>query len=153
MADRAMGDREYVTQGGLVCPFCRNGGIEPVSGMDSEARQCWQEILCRGCGRVWRDIYELTGYEILDEDGNAVATDRRPGNATSLYLLLVWSDVEPDLAGPFADETERGAYARHFREKHWAEHGIFALDIPDTGRPEVEGYSGGFFEDKEKAAA
>ena len=153
MADRAMGDREYVIQGGLVCPFCRSHNVECATRMKGEARQCSQDIRCLDCKRTWRDIYELTGYEVLNRGGMATEVNGKPECLASLYLLLVWSDIEPDLAGPFAGDSDRDAYAREFREKYGPDHGIFLLDIPEEGQPAVEGYSGGFFEDEEELAA
>jgi len=143
---KAMGDCEYVTHGGLVCPFCRSRRVESASGVTGEARQRWQESRCRDCRKTWRDIYELTGYEA------AMAAEDKPASQAGLHLILVWSDVEPELAGPFADETERDAYARDFREKHGADHGIFLLDIPEDSQPSVDAYAGGFFDEEEAAA-
>jgi hypothetical protein len=64
------------------------------------------------------------------------------------YLLIVRGDVEPELKGPFPTEKMRDAYAknyRHTRDKE-AEDGLYPLDVDKQGNPNIDAYSGGFFE-------
>jgi hypothetical protein len=48
------------------CPVC---GSEDISGGDLEFESgiITQEIWCPECNALWRDIYELTGYDQLVE--------------------------------------------------------------------------------------
>lgn len=57
-----------------------------------------------------------------------------------LYLLKVWGDVEPSLAGPFATDAERLAAARADRRDEGDEHGLYRLDAALGA--EVEHFSG-----------
>jgi len=61
------------------------------------------------------------------------------------YLVFVWSDVEPEIKGPFANEGARTRAARKLRRESGEEHGIYPLDIVD-GIPEIGSYSGRFFD-------
>jgi hypothetical protein len=64
----------------------------------------------------------------------------------NLYLLLVWNDVEPDIAGPYQTPEHRDTQARLFREEYGEDTGIYMLDIDNQGNPYSGAYSGGFFE-------
>lgn len=68
-----MSDSEYVEQGGLKCPYCSSSRIEPTCAPVVETREAWQDIRCAGCGKEWRDRYDLTGYEDLQEEGRRAA--------------------------------------------------------------------------------
>lgn len=62
------------------------------------------------------------------------------------YVLLIWGDIEPELYGPYGTAGERDNQAWTLRTEHGDKHGIYSLDVSDTGEPSVEAYSGGFFE-------
>jgi hypothetical protein len=67
-----------------------------------------------------------------------------------IYLLVIYGDIEPELLGPFKDEDERDAKALKIRKEEGDRHGIFMLTVEETThKPEVNAYSGGFFEDAE----
>jgi len=63
------------------------------------------------------------------------------------YVLFVEGDIEPSLIGPFRNPEDRDNEAIRLKREHGDEHGIFMLDIDTIGRPSVDAYSGGFFED------
>lgn len=56
-----MTNEEYVAKGGNACPFCGSGHLEG-DAIQSEGAKAWQEITCNGCGKVWQDVYQLTGW-------------------------------------------------------------------------------------------
>ena len=60
------------------------------------------------------------------------------------YLVIVWDDVEPELAGPFESEEDRDAHALSIRDKEGPEHGIYPLDLSDD-QPVIGAYPGAFF--------
>lgn len=66
--DAALGvsDLEYVAEGGLRCPYCQSTHVEADCGPVVETREAWQDIACCDCGRVWRDFYDLVGYQDLE---------------------------------------------------------------------------------------
>jgi hypothetical protein len=67
-----------------------------------------------------------------------------------IYLLVIYGDIEPELLGPFKDEDERDMKALDIRKDEGNQHGIFMLTVEETThKPEVDAYSGGFFEDAE----
>ena len=53
------------------------------------------------------------------------------------YLILIWGDVEPWLEGPYQNDEERHKAAQVIRQKEGEQHGLFALDIDDDGKPSV----------------
>jgi hypothetical protein len=52
---------------GDSCPFCHGENIEG-DRFEAEAGEVYQRVECADCGKVWHDIYKLTGYMILNED-------------------------------------------------------------------------------------
>jgi len=65
---------------------------------------------------------------------------------TDRYLVFIWSDVEPELFGPFNSAEERNYRALQLRAEEGPDHGIFTLDIMN-GMPEISSYPGHFFEE------
>ena len=62
-AKRKLTQKQYVAHKGIRCPWCHCteiGGGRPIVDDDGIT----QDITCNGCGRVWQDIYKLTGYRI-----------------------------------------------------------------------------------------
>jgi len=57
--------KEYVKQGGVVCPNC---GSHDICGESIEVNSggAFQTISCNDCEAVWVDNYKLTGYSELD---------------------------------------------------------------------------------------
>ncbi len=58
-------DLVYVADGGLKCPYCGGTHVEAECAPVVEIREAWQDVVCTDCGRVWRDRYDLVGYEDL----------------------------------------------------------------------------------------
>lgn len=60
---------EYVEAGGAICPVCESNDIEggPVE-IDIGVAQ--QYCTCLNCDASWRDLYDLTGYDDLEEGGD-----------------------------------------------------------------------------------
>jgi len=147
-----MSDAEYVAGAGVSCPFCGSGDLETIEGPQVDGRDCWQEVECRDCGKTWRDVYHLAGYEGTDEAGNYQEVDGKPQDLeTGIYLVFVEGDIEPRIVGPFANGDERDRKAKELRREHGRDHGIFMLDVePSTGAPSIDAYCGGFFMEDEE---
>ena len=62
------------------------------------------------------------------------------------YLVFVWGDVEPQICGPYVDESAQDKAAIALRREEGDRHGIYWLVIVD-GIPEIGAYSGGFMDD------
>lgn len=74
-----MSDPEYAESEPSVCPFCRQPKAAAVGRFESDGEDtCRQEVTCRACGRSWRDVYRLAGYEAVDGEGNAVPVEGKP---------------------------------------------------------------------------
>jgi len=146
-----MSDAEYVAGAGVSCPFCGSGDLETIEGPQVDGRDCWQEVECRDCGKSWRDVYHLAGYEGTDKAGNYQEVADKPKDPeTGIYLVFVEGDIEPRIVGPFADGDERDKKARELRREHGRDHGIFMLDVePMSGAPSIDAYCGGFFMEDE----
>jgi hypothetical protein len=63
----------------------------------------------------------------------------------TLYLIIVFGDVEPSIEGPFETEGDRDAFAGEHRAET-DEDGVYRLDVSAEGKPEVYSYSGGEME-------
>lgn len=64
---KTMTNEEYVLESGTICPHCRSP--EVTSGtMQVDGEQAWADIRCGKCGREWRDLYRLTGFEDIDRE-------------------------------------------------------------------------------------
>ena len=144
---RPMSDAEYVAGTGVSCPFCGSSDLEVIEGPQVDGRDCWQEVECRDCGKTWRDVYHLAGYEGTDEAGNYREVEDKPRDPeTGIYLVFVEGDIEPRIVGPFVDGDERDKKARELRRENGRDHGIFMLDVePTSGAPSIDAYCGGFF--------
>lgn len=62
------------------------------------------------------------------------------------YLLKIWGDVEPEIAGPFKTNGSVLKEARKYREQEGDEHGVYPLTIDSFGHPIVYAFSGSDFE-------
>ena len=56
---------EYLKNGGIFCPFCKNQDIEGGS-VDIIASEAIQEVSCVSCGGAWRDTYKLHAVETIE---------------------------------------------------------------------------------------
>lgn len=65
------------------------------------------------------------------------------------YVLFIYEDVEPQLYGPYDTTEDRDQKARELRVEEGEDHGIYMLDM-DSGLPEVNSYSGAFFEEDDE---
>ena len=70
------------------------------------------------------------------QGGTQAAEDR-----ARRYLLNLWSDVEPELTGPFKDERDRVEAAQDYRRAHGPEDGLFRVDA--SGSVKVDTFTGG----------
>lgn len=62
---------------------------------------------------------------------------------TLLYLLAVWGDVEPEVMGPYHDDDARLDAARTIRKAEGESTGLYRLDVPESGKPIADAFSGG----------
>jgi len=152
MKKQPMSDAEYARQSGVSCPFCVSGDLEVIEGPQVDGRDCWQEVECHACEKIWRDVYRLVGYEGTDEEGNYRKVEGKPQETQKgIYLVFVEGDIEPRIVGPFADGDERDKKARELRQEHGRDHGIFMLDVePVSGTPNIDAYCGGFFMEEDE---
>jgi len=57
--------KQYVAEGGSICPVCRGADIV-ADHPEIDGAQVWVNVECP-CGAYWTDVYELTGYDNLNE--------------------------------------------------------------------------------------
>lgn len=70
-----MTSRQYAKAGGNACPFCRGKNVETAGAiMPDDMDGASLEVECKDCGRAWKDVYKLVGYEADEE-----ATGAEPG--------------------------------------------------------------------------
>ena len=56
---------EYVKESGLKCPACADPNIVSFDGVEVGVGFAYQDIECRTCHAVWRDLYKLVGFTDL----------------------------------------------------------------------------------------
>ncbi len=67
--------KEYVEQGGVICPFCRTTDIS-AGRFDASDRLAWSDVECQECGAIWQDVYRLDRMEVRETpDGRTFEPD------------------------------------------------------------------------------
>lgn len=61
---------DYVSGGGIECPFCKS---ENIIGGDTDINDgiTTQPLVCHNCDEMWTDIYKMTG---IYHEGNTITT-------------------------------------------------------------------------------
>ena len=68
--NKPLTSRQYAESGGQTCPFCRSTNVEAAGAiMPDDRDSATLEVECNDCGRTWKDIYRLVGYEADGTDG------------------------------------------------------------------------------------
>ncbi len=62
------------------------------------------------------------------------------------WLITVWGDVEPSLAGPYKTSAKRDREALLLKHKEGDRNGIYWMDTAKGKHPDIGSYSGGFME-------
>lgn len=62
--------------------------------------------------------------------------------SNTLYLVVVWGDVEPEVIGPFIDENQRDIRAGEIRAENGDKNGVYRLDISEEGKPVMCAFGG-----------
>ena len=70
---RKLTDQQYVQRQGLVCPFCHGDDLGIRSPVTQKTDVATQEIKCNGCGRVWDDVFILSGYREVEDVSQPVS--------------------------------------------------------------------------------
>lgn len=47
------------------CPYCDSVNMDATT-MDNDTKTCWRKVHCIGCGKEWREVYQLTSIEEID---------------------------------------------------------------------------------------
>ena len=65
-----MTNRQYAKSGGSKCPFCRSPNVKASGAIMPDDRDgATLDVDCSDCGRAWKDVYRLVGYEAEDDAG------------------------------------------------------------------------------------
>ena len=59
--------RQYVSDDGGRCPYCRSDQIEGNGGFDFEGGRVFQEVSCLDCNERWMDVYTLSNVIEVSE--------------------------------------------------------------------------------------
>lgn len=71
--------RQYAKTGGDVCPFCRGKDVKVAGAiMPDDGDGASLEVECSDCGRAWKNIYRLAGYE-ADKTDEATGSEAGKG--------------------------------------------------------------------------
>lgn len=67
--------RDYIDRKGSTCPFCKSEGSNlEGSRVEIDAETATQHVRCETCGEEWRDVYVLSGVDVLDPLGRYKTT-------------------------------------------------------------------------------
>ena len=69
-------------------------------------------------------------------NGTGRGRQSAPQVARTLRLLHLWGDSDPEISGPYANETERTEAAQDYRRAHGDGNGVYRLDV--TGEVEAD---------------
>lgn len=58
-----LSEKEYVNKKGNFCPFCQSRKIQSTEHVQLDACFGNQNVVCDNCGKRWKDIYKLVGYD------------------------------------------------------------------------------------------
>jgi len=58
--------KDYVRQGGTICPYCGSREIEGGT-MDADGDYVWCVVDCNNCHMQWQDSYRLVGLIEMSE--------------------------------------------------------------------------------------
>lgn len=73
LEDGAM--ERHIEEGGEKCPFCRRSDEIHGGSTDIMPGRILYGMECMACGGEWRDIFVLTGVEILGEELEKIFPD------------------------------------------------------------------------------
>ena len=60
-------DTEYVKKRGTECPYCGGTDLVTYDSFEFDEDRAVHAIECENCGKIYQDLYKLSGYEDLDE--------------------------------------------------------------------------------------
>ena len=83
---RKLTDQQYVQRQGLVCPFCQGDDLDTRSPVTLKTDVATQEIRCNACGKVWDDVFTLSGYREVEEVRQPVSPGATPERAPVLSM-------------------------------------------------------------------
>ena len=58
---------KYLEDDGVFCPKCRSDDIETIERIVPGIGGNTQTVRCNACKAVWRDLYKLVDFDIIDE--------------------------------------------------------------------------------------
>jgi len=53
-------EKKYIKNKGNQCPVCGSSDIE-CGELNCDGDTAIQEVVCKDCGKEWKDVYTLTG--------------------------------------------------------------------------------------------
>jgi hypothetical protein len=96
----AMDARACAASGGSQCPY---SGSDAISGGDCEVDLggAWQHDTCDACNAAWREVYVVSGIDVLDQRGRYRAMlDGTPGPVKPIEAAGLQRARRPPGAGP-----------------------------------------------------
>lgn len=58
-------EKRYVESGGLECPVCHCQNVS-AGALEPDGPTAFSNVVCRGCGSTWTDVYRLTGIDNVE---------------------------------------------------------------------------------------
>lgn len=59
-------EKSYIAKNGMRCLYCSSDQIQ-ANISDTQKSSIYTEVVCNACGKVWEDVYTLTGV-VFRED-------------------------------------------------------------------------------------
>jgi len=67
-----MTEKEYVANGGVLCPFCRSENITATEQIQGDDGIATGGVKCLDCGSTWTAYYHLIGLTQTKKEGKNV---------------------------------------------------------------------------------
>jgi len=65
-AGKPLSNKAYAAKGAEDCPFCGSTYIGRGDLADPTAGEVHQELYCVTCNALWREVYKLSGWEVVE---------------------------------------------------------------------------------------
>lgn len=137
-------EEEYDCAADEDCPNCGFRHISPKAIWD-KVDECW---ISSGQGiwvKVIPEVKRFAIHQAASQSERIGAIESKMDALYSLYLVFIWSDVDPEIEGPFESQEARMERAKALRSEFGEENGLYKLDIRRDGVPEMIPFATGDF--------
>jgi len=126
-----MKKKDYIRNGGQMCPFCSGGSLQGGSIHVDDGR-AFQQVSCLECERIWQDVYRLMDAKPDDDPVYIIANPSH-----HLGFMVVSHDDPLGYRDPAEAVSELGQMRRDCGE-HLNLYAVTPVDGPVASRSQVD---------------